>query len=188
MTKMFKNFDPQADISGTAPAKSSAQRAMLQKIAQQYPNLSEEVLEAVLPKKQQLNLVKCKDHITLVMSPVLNEPVFFQIREGPFYPTLKFLHRAGDFMPKLGIDKGGIKFVLKGADVFAAGITSKGGSIPESLPVETPVQIMGEEKELPMAIGITKQSTDEMKASNSGVGVTTLHYIGDDLWKVSNWK
>jgi PUA domain protein len=185
---MFKNFDPQADVSGTAPAKSSAQRAMLQKIAEQYPNLSQEALEAVLPKKQQVNLLKCKDHITLVMSPVLEEPVFFQVREGPFYPTLRFLHRAGDFMPKLGVDKGGIKFVLKGADVFCAGITSAGGSIPQALSAETPVQIMGEGKELPMAIGVTRQSTDEMKATNTGVGVATLHHIGDDLWRVTNWK
>ena len=185
---MFKNFDPSADAAGTAPAKSSAQRALLQKIAQQYPKLSEEALEAVLPKKQQLNLVKCKDHITLVMSPVLNEPVFFQMREGPFYPTLKFLHRAGDFMPKLGVDKGGIKFVLKGADVFCAGIASVGGSIPEPLDADVPVQIMGEGKELPMAIGVTRQSTDEMKASKTGVGIANLHHVGDDLWRVTDWK
>jgi PUA domain protein len=183
---MFKNFDPSADIAGSAPAKSSAQRELLKKITQQFPLLSEEVLEAVLPKKQQMNLVKCKDHITLVMSPVLNEPVFFQIREGPFYPTLKFLHRAGDFMSKLGIDKGGIKFVLKGADVFCAGITSAGGSIPEELDVETPVQIMGEGKELPLAIGITRLSTSSMRTT-TGVGIATLHHIGDDLWKVSKW-
>ena len=128
---MFKNFDRSVDVTGIAPAKSSNQRAILQKLSQQYPLLTEEVLEAVLPKKQPLNLVKCKDHITLLMSPVLQEPVFFQVRDGPFLPTLKFLHRAGDFMPKLGIDKGGIKFILKGADVFCVGITSPGGVIPE---------------------------------------------------------
>jgi len=185
---MFKNFDPTADISSTAPAKSSAQRAMTQKILQQYPKLSEDALEAVLPKKQSINLVKCKDHVTLVMSPVLNEPVFFQIRDGPFYPTLKFLHRAGNFMPILGVDKGGIKFVLKGADVFCAGITSAGGSIPEPLGAEEPVMVMGEGKELPLAVGFTKVSTDEMKATSQGVGITNLHHIGDDLWRVSNWK
>jgi PUA domain protein len=185
---MFKNFDPAADVSGTAPAKSSAQRAVLQTISQQYPLLSADVLEAVLPKKQPMNLVKCKDHVTLVMSPVLNEPVFFQVREGPFIPTLKFLHRAGDFMPKLGIDKGGIKFILKGADVFCTGITSAGGKIPEPLEVEVPVQIMGEGKELPLAVGITRLSTNDMKSINNGTAVTTLHSIGDDLWKVTNWS
>jgi malignant T-cell-amplified sequence len=185
---MFKNFDPSADVSGTAPAKSSAQRAILQTIAQQYPLISVDVLEAVLPKKQPLNLVKCKDHVTLVMSPVLNEPIFFQIREGPFIPTLKFLHRAGDFMPKLGIDKGGIKFILKGSDVFCTGITSAGGSIPQALDAEVAVQIMGEGKELPLAVGITRLSTADIKSVNSGTAITLLHFIGDDLWKVANWS
>lgn len=184
---MFKNFDKNADISGTAPAKSSVHREVLKKVTQLYPQLSEELLEAVLPKKQPLNIVKCKDHISLVMSPVLKEPVFFQVRDGPFYPTLKFLHRAGDFMSKLGIDKGAIKFVLKGSDIFCAGITSAGGSIPVDLAADQPVQIMGEGKQLALAIGVTKVSTDEMKATEYGVGVTMLHHIGDDLWKITNW-
>lgn len=186
---MFKNFDAQADRSSSSIAKSSVQRALLQKIETQYPLLSKEVLEAVLPKKQQLHLVKCKDHVTLVWSPVLNEPVFFQIRDGPFIPTMRFLHQAGgDFMPKLQIDKGGIKFVLKGADVFEAGITSNGGKIFESLDKDTPVQIMGEGKELPFAVGLTAKSTEEMQEMKGGVGITLLHHVNDDLWKVTNWR
>lgn len=185
---MFKNFDAQADRSSSSIAKSSVQRALLQKIETQYPLLSKDVLEAVLPKKQQIHLVKCKDHVTLVMSPVLNEPVFFQVRDGPFYPTLRFLHQAGDFMPKLQIDKGGIKFVLKGADVFSVGVTSAGGKIFAPLDKDCPVQIMGEGKTLPFAVGVTAKSTADMLGESSGVGITLLHHINDDLWKVTNWR
>jgi PUA domain protein len=122
------------------------------------------------------------------MSPVLHAPVFFQQRDGPFFPTLRFLHMAGDFMPVLGIDKGGIKFIIKGASVFCAGITSRGGRIPEPLGEDVPVQIMAEGKTSPLAIGITKMSTDKMKELNSGIGVETIHYLNDDLWRVTAWQ
>jgi len=91
-------------------------------------------------------------------------------------------------MPILGIDKGGIKFVIKGASVYCAGITSPGGSIPEPLEEDIPVAIVAEGKTAPLAIGITKMSTDKMKELNSGVGVEMIHYLNDDLWKVQTWS
>ena len=159
---------------------------MIQTILEQYPALSPDTLELVLPKKAQATLVKSKDNVVFVVSPVLKTPVFFQYRDGPYYPTLRFLHMAGDFMPKLGIDKGGIKFVLKGAHVMCVGLTSAGGSLPaEPLPADTPVQVMAEGKELPLAVGITKLSTSDIRAVNSGVGIETIHFLGDDLWKAT---
>lgn len=184
---MFKNFDPETDRSSSSLAKSSVQRGIIQKIEAQYPLLPKEVLEHVLPKKQAVTLLKCKDHVTLIMSPVLNEPVFFQVRDGPYFPTLKFLHRAGDFMPKLQVDAGGIKFVLRGADIFSAGLVSEGGKLFQELEKDVPVQIMGEGKELPFAVGVTAQTTEEMRLA-SGVGVTQMHFLNDDLWKVSKWR
>jgi PUA domain protein len=184
---MFKNFDVTADLSGQTPAKASAQRALVQKLLQQYPLLSEETLEAVLPKKGQCMLLKAKDHVTFIMSPTLHAPIFFQQRDGPFFPTLRFLHLAGDFMPILGIDKGGIKFVIKGAAVFCTGITSAAGSIPQELDADVPVAIMCEGKQAALGIGITKLSTTEMKSVNAGVGVEMVHHLNDDLWKVSSW-
>jgi predicted RNA-binding protein (TIGR00451 family) len=89
-------------------------------------------------------------------------------------------------MPKLQVDEGGIKFVLKGADIFCAGITSKGGKIFEPLDKDVPVQIMGEGKDMPFAIGITAMSTEEMQ--QTGVGVTMMHSLNDDLWRVKDWR
>lgn len=179
----FKNFDPAEDLSGATPCKTSAQRAMVAAILEQYPELSPDTLELVLPKKQQCTLVKSRDGVVFVVSAVLKAPVFFQYREGPYLPTLRFLHMAGDFMRKLGVDRGGVKFVLKGAPVFCAGITSAGGSVPAELGADVPVQIMAEGKELPLAVGFTKVSTEEMRRANAGVGVETVHWLGDDLWR-----
>lgn len=141
----------------------------------------------MLPKKSTWDLVKLKNnHISLVISPVLKAPIFFQVRDGPFFPTLKFLHLAGDFMPMVRVDKGGIKFILKGADVFCTGLTSAGGLLPEDLPAESPVQICAEGKTLPLAIGVMKLSVQDIKSINSGVGVETLHHLNDDLWRAKS--
>ena len=59
-------------------------------------------------------------------------------------------------MPVLQVDLGAIRFVLSGANIMAPGITSEGGDIPVPLAAETPVQIMAESKELPLAVGLTK--------------------------------
>jgi PUA domain protein len=180
---MFNAFNLSTDISTSTPCKSSVQRGMCTKILEQYPELSKETLELALPKTSQAMLIKGKDNVTFIVSPILKYPIFFQIRDGPFIPTLRFLHSAGNFMSILGVDKGGIPFVLKGANIFTVGITSQGGSIPNSVEAGVPVQIMAEGKELPLSVGITKISTQEMKTSNTGTAVEQLHFLGDGLWR-----
>ena len=59
---------------------------------------------------------KCTDRISLVV--VRDEPLFFQFRDGPYYPTLRLLHRYPSMMPVLRVDKGAIKFVFNGADIM----------------------------------------------------------------------
>ena len=90
-------------------------------------------------------------------------------------------------LPKVGVDRGAIRFLLAGAHMMCPGLTSKGGWLPpaeEALPAEAPVAIFAEGKEHPVGIGITKLGTNDMKKVNKGVGVETVHYLGDDLWAI----
>lgn len=171
-------------MSSKSQVKSSAQRAIVKKIKDQYPLLSDEVLEAVMPKNKKIMMAKCQDHVNIAVTEEQKEPLFFNQRDGPFYPTLRLLHKLGDFMPILQIDEGAIKFVINGANLMCVGITSKGGKIPESLPADTPVQINAEGKEYPLAVGITKMSTDDMTRLNTGIAVEIIHSLGDGLWVV----
>jgi malignant T-cell-amplified sequence len=71
--------------------------------------------------------------------------------------------------------------------MMCPGLTSKGGYLPPAdsgLPAETPVAIFAEGKEHAVGLGITKLATEEMKQVNKGVGVETVHYLGDDLWAI----
>ena len=90
-------------------------------------------------------------------------------------------------LPTVKVDRGAIRFLLAGAHMMCPGFTSAGGSLPpadQALPANTPVAIHAEGKEHAAAIGITKLGTEEIKAVNKGVGVETVTYLGDDLWKL----
>ncbi|KAK3029999.1 hypothetical protein RJ639_038098, partial [Escallonia herrerae] len=151
----------------------------------QYPGL-EPVLDDLLPKKSPLIVAKCPNHLNLVV--VNNVPLFFNIRDGPYMPTLRLLHQYPDIMKKLQVDRGAIKFVLAGANIMCPGLTSPGGVLDDDVGEETPVAIMAEGKQHALAIGFTKMSAKDIKAINKGIGVDNMHYLNDGLWKVFSFS
>ncbi|KAI8923701.1 hypothetical protein BC831DRAFT_469880 [Entophlyctis helioformis] len=180
-TALFKKFNPKEDIAGQTQLKSSVQRAVRSKILEQFPALAPHI-DDLLPKKSPVFLVKCLDRVSLIS--VNNETLFFNSFDGPYYPTLRVLHRFPDIMPKVQVDRGAIKFVLKGADVMCPGLTSPGGRLPdEDLPCETIVAIMAEGKEHAVAIGLTRMTVSSIKSVNKGTGLLNVHYLNDGLWK-----
>jgi len=142
-----------------------------------------ETLEAVWPKKESLVHVKCKEHLAIYA--VQGEPLFFQHFDGPFYPTLRLVHKYPHILPVVGVDRGAIRFLLGGAHMMCPGLTSAGGYLPpaeEALQAGTPVLIRAEGKDHAVGIGITKLGTEEMRKVNKGIGVEIVTYLGDDLW------
>jgi PUA domain protein len=132
-----------------------------------------------------------------------SEPLFFQHFDGPFYPTLRLFHKCKPssfdlafpgyrrapidpfILPKVGVDRGAIRFLLSGAHMMCPGLTSAGGYLPppeSEIPADTLVAIHAEGKEHAVAIGITKLRTEEMRKVNKGVGVEIATHLGDDLW------
>ncbi|KAL6494313.1 hypothetical protein OROGR_031113 [Orobanche gracilis] len=78
------------EVSAQNQVKASVQRRIRQSIAEEYPGL-ELVLDDLLPKKSPLVVAKCSNHLNLVL--VNNVPLFFNIRDGPYMPTLRLLHQ-----------------------------------------------------------------------------------------------
>ena len=71
----------------------------------------------------------------------------------------------------------------QGANIMCPGLTSKGATIHDDVPEDTPVAIYAEGKEHAMAVGLTKMSTEDIKRLNKGHGVETLHHLNDGLYK-----
>ncbi|KAM0746811.1 hypothetical protein T439DRAFT_329507 [Meredithblackwellia eburnea MCA 4105] len=141
------------------------------------------VLDVIWPKKEGLTLVKGRDHLSLLV--LHSEPLFFQHFDGPYFPTLKILHKYPEMLPKLQVDRGAIKFVLSGANIMCPGLTSSTALLPTTnVPKGTPVAIHAHGKEHALAIGLLMMSTDEIKSINKGVGVDNVVFLGDDLWAV----
>ncbi|XP_048501306.1 uncharacterized protein LOC125497691 [Beta vulgaris subsp. vulgaris] len=78
-------------LSSQNQVKASVQRRIRQSIAEEYPGL-EPILEDLLPKKSPLIIVKCQNHLNLVVVNIV--PLFFNIRDGPYMPTLRLLHQC----------------------------------------------------------------------------------------------
>jgi len=118
------------------------------------------------------------DHVNLLLSED-KEVLFFSQRDGPYYPTLRTLHKLGDVMSVVTVDVGAIKPLIGGAALMCPGIRK---DLLGDIPADTPVQIMAEGKELPFAVGISKMSSNDIKSLNTGIGIEILHTLGDGLW------
>ncbi|KAI9270660.1 PUA-like domain-containing protein [Phascolomyces articulosus] len=177
---MFKKFSFQENIAGQSQLKSSVQRGIRSKLQDQFPAL-DHVMDELLPKKTPIVQIKGHEHISFLQ--VNGEILFFQHFDGPYFPTLKLLHKYPDILPKLQVDRGAIKFVLSGANIMCPGLTSKGAKMGVDLPEGATVAIMAEGKENALAVGKLIMSTDDIRKKNKGIGCDNIHYLNDTLWK-----
>ncbi len=142
-----------------------------------------------------------RDHVSIYT--VNGVPLFFQHFDGPYFLSLRLLHKCQVFysllscaklkktlsdpslLPHLQVDRGAIKYLLAGANMMCPGFTSAGGQLPSpesALPAGTTVAIHCEGKEHAAGIGVTKLGTEAIKKANKGIGVEMMTYLGDDLW------
>lgn len=89
-----------------------------------------------------------------------------------------------DILPTVTVDRGAIRFVLKGADIMCPGLTSAGGKITPELQADTPVAILAEGKTHAVAIGITKLAGNDILTVNKGTAIENVHYLNDGLWNI----
>lgn len=152
-------FDEKENISGTQQLKSSVQKNIRTKIIEHFPHV-EHNIDQILPKKDAFKIIKCQEHIEILINSA-GDQLFFRQRDGPWMPTLRLLHKYPYFLPMLQVDKGAIRFVLSGANIMCPGLTSPGACMT---PVDkgTVVAIMAEGKQHALAIGFTSLSTDDM--------------------------
>jgi PUA domain protein len=159
---MFKKFDPRNDISTSTPVKSSVQRALKAQLLEGHKGLTEDILEALLPKREHLVQYKVGPHLMLYCrhlehddgrSPT-DEPVLFQHRDGPILPTLKLVHKYPTLaFTQVTVDEGAIPFLIGGANVMCPGLTNPGGEMP---PDDTIATTAGQDENAGIVPGLEK--------------------------------
>ncbi|XP_047738444.1 malignant T-cell-amplified sequence 1 homolog [Hyalella azteca] len=206
---MFKKFDEES-VSGSQQLKSSVQKAIHRKLAEDFP-LIEDYIATILPKKDPFKIIKCHEHIE-ILARSDGELLFFRQREGQWMPTLRLLHQceANIMCPGLTSPMARMSDVKEGeANIMCPGLTSpmarmsdvKEGEANIMCPgltspmarmsdVEegTVVAVMAEGKQHALSVGITKLSSADIASKNKDVGVENCHYLNDGLWYMKPHK
>lgn len=160
--------------------KSSQQRAVRAAIVEQMPKL-EPYIDDLMPKKEKLILAKCVGHVTIIANQEAM-PLFFQLRDRPYMPTLRTLHKYPFILPILRVDRGAIKHVINGADVMVPGLRSERAVIEDEVERGAAVAVFAESKEHAIAVGFCMMSTAQMRLNDKGVAVEGTHAVSDGLW------
>ncbi|EEC06754.1 PUA domain-containing RNA-binding protein, putative, partial [Ixodes scapularis] len=180
-----RRFDEKEHVSGITQLKSSVQKAIKNKIVEQFPTV-ENYINQILPKKDSLRIVKCHDHIEILVNGN-GELLFFRQREGQYFPTLRLLHKCeSETFPGMSVFGMNKKTEMRSPFSAPMKVTpSKSHGYFGQGQVEA---IMAEGKEHSLAIGYTAMSTDDIATINKGIGVENIHYLNDGLWHMKPVK
>jgi len=102
---------------------------------------------------------------------VVGERAFLTVRGLIAYPATRRW---------VTVDMGAVKFVYNGADVMAPGIVDADPAIRAG----DLVWVRDEKNLRPLAVGEALMSGPEMVASEKGKAVTSVHHVGDPLWRL----
>ncbi|CAJ0942306.1 unnamed protein product [Ranitomeya imitator] len=86
----LKRFDEKENVSNCIQLKTSVIKGIKNQLNDQFPGI-DQWLNQIMPKKDPVKIVRCHEHIEILT--VNGELLFFRQREGPFYPTLRLLHK-----------------------------------------------------------------------------------------------
>jgi len=71
--------------------KNSVARKIKAELQQRYPSI-EANIDEMFPKKETMVVYKTKDKVQFLV--VKGEAMFFSDRNGPFFPTLRLVHKC----------------------------------------------------------------------------------------------
>jgi len=107
-------------------------------------------------------------------------PAFFYIdNEGP-YPLLLMLNTIKPEIPYVVVNEGAVRPIMRGADVMVPGIIELTEFQRNDI-----VGVMEPSKKAFIAVTKALMNSNEIRESNKGRALKTLHHANDKLWKIS---
>ncbi|MGM5484620.1 MAG: PUA domain-containing protein [Nanobdellota archaeon] len=97
--------------------------------------------------------------------------------EDVWLPHLKLLQDNPRLLPRVIVDMGAVKFVVKGADIMRPGIKETG-----DFSKGDHIIVADETHGKPLAVGEALLSSEDMGEQEKGKSVKNLHYVGDEYW------
>ena len=108
----------------------------------------------------------------------VNKELYFFSYEDRYVPTLKLLQKL-NFLKKVVVDMGAVKFVIDGADIMRPGVVDV-----EEFNADEFVSVVDVNNKKPLAIGLALFSSKEIEAYKTGRVVKNIHYVGDEIWSI----
>ena len=146
----------------------------------QYKISAERYLEdatEIFHKKTDLKKYVVKDGEFIA----LNKEILFLIQKSSLIPTISTIRKFASKIPKVIVDIGAIKFIIKGADVMRPGITQIGKDVVEG----KLVKIIEEKNGAILSIGRSLYDQVDMEPLETGRVIKNLHHINDIWWRMS---
>ena len=110
-----------------------------------------------------------------------NRPLWFR-REGRLFPTIQILLDF-NFLRKVTVDMGAVKFVSGGADIMRPGIVH----MEKDIAKDEIIAVVDERHQKPLAVGITLFDEKTINEMDKGKVISTIHYVGDRIWNM-HWS
>ena len=106
----------------------------------------------------------------------VNKELYFFSYEDRHVPTLKLLQKI-NFLKKVVVDMGAVKFVIDGADIMRPGIVEI-----EEFNANEFISVVDINNKKPLAVGLSLFSSKEMESYKTGRVIKNIHYVGDEIW------
>ncbi len=150
------------------PLSKSEIKELNEKIKKQFS------VDNFFDKKDKIVLLKEEDSKSILKDKKEN---FFYL-DDILVPNLKLIIQR-NFLKKIIVDLGAIKFVTNGADVMRPGIKEIGEGIKKN----DVILVMDEKYHKPLAVCKALYDTEDMLAKNEGKVLQNLHHVGDKRWR-----
>ncbi len=105
--------------------------------------------------------------------------IFGLIYEEKPFLTIRGILKYKPTKRYVTVDMGAVPFITNGADAMGPGITD---ADPE-IQIGDMVWIRDVRNEVPLAVGVALRPAAELIEKKQGKAVTTIHHVGDRLWK-----
>jgi len=144
----------------------------------------EEIAAKMLRKKDRVELAEFDKTTDIIL---VNGKPFFIRRKDLIFPLVIALYELSNeddlrkWPRRVVVDAGAVPFVLKGADVMAAGIVDADESIREG----DFVFVVEEDYGRPLAIGVALMDGKSMVEKPKGKAVKNIHHARDRIWELT---
>ncbi|MBD3203980.1 DUF1947 domain-containing protein [Candidatus Woesearchaeota archaeon] len=128
-----------------------------------------------------VDIIDKKDKVEIVDDKFIlcNDKAVFFYREKKLIPTLKIILK-NNFLNKITVDMGAVRFVAKGADIMRPGIVDADNAIEKN----EIISIVDVNNKKPLAVGKALFSGQEINKMDKGKAIENIHYVGDEIWNL----